>query len=128
MQSSTAFKILWSRLNTMPSSFFTGKEFNRILSEDQQSQISHQKQEGSQIAEGNEGPFIDFVLLLQKFKDMRHKHHIQITWELSGVLTVSLHPSCPRFSQLYKALLIFEFQSLYIISFIFFFPLQSPCL
>ena len=108
MQTSKAFEILDSQLSIIfsMSNLFIGEVSSQILSGDQQLQISHHKREGSQIVEDNEETnSIDFVSLLQKFKDVQRQHQehvIRNMWQLRCIPLVPLNPSCPKFYQLHK--------------------------
>ena len=85
MQTSKAFEILDSQLSIIfsMSNLFIGEVSSQILSGDQQLQISHHKREGSQIVEDNEETnSIDFVSLLQKFKDVQRQHQEHVRTQM----------------------------------------------
>ncbi|KAK9271914.1 hypothetical protein L1049_002280 [Liquidambar formosana] len=75
-QQSEAFKILWTRLKTIPSNFFHEGQSEHYLLWNQGSQVSHHRPSGSQISERNEkihdmGKLhsgIDFSALMQLFE------------------------------------------------------------
>lgn len=83
MQQSAAFKILRTRLKTVPSYSFNGEQFRRTSSGNSY-QIPHHMPSGSQITEdgdriqdgGNSHNGINFASRLQQFEQMQHQHRM----------------------------------------------------
>lgn len=86
MQQSAAFKILRTRLKTVPSYSFGGDQFKRTSSGNPYSQILQHIPSGSQISEdgdvnqevGTSGSHngINFALRLQQFEQMQRQHRM----------------------------------------------------
>lgn len=83
MQQSAAFKILRTRLKTVPSYSFNGEQFRRTSSGNPYQSIHHMPS-GSQITEegdmiqdgGNSHNGINFASRLQQFEQMQHQHRM----------------------------------------------------
>ncbi|KAF6150807.1 hypothetical protein GIB67_020890 [Kingdonia uniflora] len=83
-QQSAAFKILRTRLKTVPSYSLSGEQVKRTSSGSPYSQISHHMPSGSQSSEdadrnqdtGNAHNGINFGLRLQQFEHMQHQHRM----------------------------------------------------
>lgn len=84
MQQSAAFKILRTRLKTVPSFSFNGEQIKRTSSGNPYSQILHSMPSGSQFSEdgdvnsdaGSSHGGINFASRLQQFEQMQHQHRI----------------------------------------------------
>lgn len=84
MQQSAAFKILRTRLKTVPSISFNGEQIKRTSSGNPYSQILHSMPSGSQFSEdgdvnsdvGSSHGGINFASRLQQFEQMQHQHRI----------------------------------------------------
>lgn len=85
MQKSVAFKILRTRLKTVPSYSFNGEQVGRTLSGNPY-QIIHHMPSGSHISEDGDGiqdganshNGINFASRLQQFEQMQRQHHMHI--------------------------------------------------
>ncbi|KAH9746171.1 protein VAC14-like [Citrus sinensis] len=83
-QQSAAFKILRTRLKTVPSFSFNGEQIKRTSSGNPYSQILHSMPSGSQFSEdgdvnsdvGSSHGGINFASRLQQFEQMQHQHRI----------------------------------------------------
>lgn len=83
MQQSAAFKILRTRLKTVPSYSFNGEQVRRTSSGNPY-QIIHHVPSGSQISENGDGiqdganshNGINFASMLQQFEQMQRQHHM----------------------------------------------------
>ncbi|KAL0005217.1 hypothetical protein SO802_012778 [Lithocarpus litseifolius] len=116
-QQSAAFKILRTRLKTVPSYSFNGDQFRRTSSGNPY-QILHHMPSGSQITEdgdgmqdgGNSHNGINFALRLQQFEQMQYQHrmHAQAQAQSRNSYTTSLskevqrneEPRCPSSSEM----------------------------
>ncbi|KAM4108945.1 hypothetical protein ACJW30_03G085200 [Castanea mollissima] len=104
-QQSAAFKILRTRLKTVPTYSFNGEQFRRTSSGNPY-QILHHMPSGSQITEdgdgmqdgGNSHNGINFALRLKQFEEMQHQHrmHAQEQALSSNSSTTSLSKEVQR--------------------------------
>ncbi|KAK4542430.1 hypothetical protein RGQ29_033189 [Quercus rubra] len=104
-QQSAAFKILRTRLKTVPSYSFNGEQFRRTSSGNPY-QILHHMPSGSQINEdgdgmqdgGNSHNGINFALRLQQFEQMQYQHrmHAQAQAQSRNSSTTSLSKEVQR--------------------------------
>jgi len=102
-QQSAAFKILRTRLKTVPSYSFNGEQFRRTSSGNP---YLHHMPSGSQITEdgdrmqdgGNSNNGINFALRLQQFEKMQYQHrmHAQAQAQYRNSSTTSLSKEVQR--------------------------------
>lgn len=84
MQQSAAFKILRTRLKTVPSYSFNGEQIKRTSSGNPCSQILHSMPSGLQFSEdgevnpdlGSSHGGINFASRLQQFEQMQRQHRV----------------------------------------------------
>lgn len=84
MQQSAAFKILRTRLKTVPAYALTSEQFKRPSSGNSYSQMLHNLPSGSQVNEdgdvnsdsGNSHSGINFTSRLQQFEQMQRQHRL----------------------------------------------------
>lgn len=94
IQQSAAFKILRTRLKTVPSYSFNGDQIKRTSSGNPYSQILHHIPSGSQISEdgdvnqdvGNSSLHngINFGLRLQQFEQIQHQHRMHVKAQIQS--------------------------------------------
>jgi vacuole morphology and inheritance protein 14 len=119
MQQSAAFKILRTRLKTVPSYSFNGEQLRRTSSGNPYQTIHHMPS-GSQITEdgdgiqdgGNSHNGINFASRLQQFEQMQHQHrmHAKAQAQLRNSSTTSLskvrgHGASPWCSEYHLSLI-----------------------
>ncbi|KAF5184427.1 Two-component response regulator orr21 [Thalictrum thalictroides] len=89
-QQSAAFKILQTRLRTVPPYSFSGEQFKRASSANSYSQVhisggSHSTEDGDSNQDiGNMPNEINFMVRLQQFEHMQHQHRMHTKSQLQA--------------------------------------------
>ena len=86
MQQSAAFKILQTRLKTVPSYAFSGEQLKRSSSGNPYTQILHINDDGNRNQDDNA---INFASRLQQFEHMQHRHRIHAKSQLQSRTSAS---------------------------------------
>lgn len=86
MQQSAAFKILKTRLKTVPSYTFSSEQLKRTSSANPYSQILHISEDGNRNQDDNT---INFATRLQQFENMQHLHRMHAKSQLQSRTSTS---------------------------------------
>lgn len=112
LQQSAAFKILRTRLKTVPPCSFSGEQIRRTASGTSYSQLLHHIPSGSQVMEdgdsgqdsmGNLHNGINFTARLQQFEQMQQQHRMHVK------LQSQTHHNNPPSSKVREAYMIVWF-------------------
>ncbi|KAK6931636.1 Vacuolar protein 14, C-terminal Fig4-binding domain [Dillenia turbinata] len=103
-QQSAAFKILRTRLKTMPSSSLNGEQLRRTPSGNSYSQILHQIPSGQHISEDgdinqdstNASNGMNFAARLQQFQHMQHQHRMHSKSQAQLLKNSSVAKEAPK--------------------------------